>query len=128
MSKEFYSRELSACEALIMKSIWAYDGDMPLQKLMDTLRENYQKDYARTTVATFLSRLTTKGYVKTYRVGRTSFSHPLIDKDEYKQKLIREQSDFWFDGDDVSLIAALGCTKKFTEEEAAQITQIISNQ
>ena len=101
---------------------------MPLQKLMDTLRDNYQKDYARTTVATFLSRLTTKGYVKTYRVGRTSFSHPLVDKDEYKQKLIREQTDFWFDGDDVALIAALGQTKKFTEEEAAKINEIISNQ
>lgn len=107
MSKEFYSRELSACEALIMKSIWDYDGDMPLQQLLDTLKDKYQKEYARTTVVTFLSRLTAKGYVQTYRKGRTSFSHAVVDKDEYKSRMIREQSDFWFDGDDEALIAAL---------------------
>ena len=128
MSKEFFSRELSACEALIMKSIWDYDGDMPLQQLLDTLKNEYQKDYARTTVATFLSRLTAKGYVQTYRKGRTSYSHALMDKDEYKAKLIREQADFWFNGDDVALVKALAKSKQYSQEEADQISDAVKNQ
>ncbi len=111
MSKEFYSRELSACEAIIMKAIWDNGEDMPLQKLLDTLRDKYHKDYPRTTAATFLPRLHTTAYVTTNRVGRTSFSHPEVSLHDYRMKMIRETSDFWFDGDDDALAASLAESK-----------------
>lgn len=128
MSKEFFGRELSACETLIMKAIWDEKEDIPLQKLMDVLREQYHKDYARTTVATFLTRLSNKGYVQTYRKGRISFSHPLQNEEEYKEKLIREEADFWFGGDEAALIAALCKSKKLSPEKIQAMHDALDNQ
>lgn len=121
MAKEFYPRELSACEMLIMKVVWDYDGDIPLKDLMANLKDDYNKDYARTTVATFLTRLRNKGYIETYRKGRASFTHALKDQDEYKRKMLREELEFWFDGDIIAMISALCKSKGISEEETKRI-------
>ena len=127
MAKEFFGRELSACEMLIMKAVWSYDGDIPLKELMIQLRDVYHKDYARTTVATFLTRLHNKGYIETYRIGRASFTHPLKTLEEFREKLIREEIDFWFDGKDEDLVSAMCRTKKLTDESKDNIHTTISN-
>lgn len=125
MSKVIIDRQLSACETVIMKAVWDYEGDIPLQKLMDALKNDYGRDYARTTVATFLTRLANKGFVETYRKGRISFTHALKDEYEYKRKLIRQEADFWFDGKDVELICALFSTKKLSKEEADEVRRVL---
>lgn len=124
MAKEFYGRELSACETLIMKIVWDYDGDIPLKDLMASLKEDYQKDYARTTVATFLTRLHNKGFIETYRKGRASFTHPLKDQDKYKEKLLKEDLQFWFDGNMEALLAALCKAENISEEDTKKICEI----
>ena len=60
MSKRTVFTELSVCETLIMRQIWAYEGDIPVQTLIVKLNEEYGKNYARTTVVTFLSKLDRK--------------------------------------------------------------------
>ena len=52
MSKRTVFTELSVCETLIMRQIWAYEGDIPVQTLIVKLNEEYGKNYARTTVVT----------------------------------------------------------------------------
>lgn len=128
MGREIIDRQLSACETVIMKAVWDYEGDIPLQKLMDVLKTDYHKEYARTTVATFLTRLSNKGFVETYRKGRISFTHPLKDEYDYKTKLMRQEVDFWFDGDDVELLCALFRTKKPTEEVKERIRRAMDEQ
>lgn len=127
MSKEFFSRQLSACEVLIMKAVWNYDGDIPLQKLMESLRDDFHKEYARTTVATFLTRLSNKGYVQTYRKGRVSFTHALKDEEDYKQRLVQEEADFWFGGSEADLISALIKDRKLSKKEIEKIQSAISD-
>ena len=48
---------LSACEAMIMKVIWDQKGDISVPELIDLIQERYKRDYKRTTVVTFLTRL-----------------------------------------------------------------------
>ena len=91
MSSNYLGKELSACETLIMKAIWDYKEDIPLQKLLDTLRDQYGKEYARTTLATFLNRLIGKDFITTYRKGRISFTHALTTEDEYKENLMQKE-------------------------------------
>ena len=69
MSRNHFN-ELSPCEALIMKLIWEAPQDIPVQELIDQLRDDYGKDYARTTVVTFVGKLKDKRFVDTYRKGK----------------------------------------------------------
>lgn len=93
---------LSACEAVIMKTIWDADEDISVPDLIDALKK-YDKDYARTTVTTFLIKLTAKGFVRTYRKGKLSYVFPTKSEEEYKEFILDNMIDFWYGGN-VSLL------------------------
>jgi predicted transcriptional regulator len=100
MKEEFFEDEkgLSACETVIMKAIWDEEEDISIPNLIEVLRTKWGKDYARTTVTTFLTKLTAKGYVRTYRKGKLSYAHAVKSEEDYKTKLAVEHRDFWFGG------------------------------
>lgn len=75
---------------------------MKAEKLVK-LRD-YGKDYARTTVVTFLMKIEVKGYLTTCRKGISSYVRALKGKEEYKEKLLRDMVDFWY-GCDISAMA-----------------------
>ena len=83
MREQLLGREISGCETLIMKVVWDSEEDISTPELIDELRTRFGKDYARTTVVTFLQRLAEKGFVKTYRKGRIAYVHPLKSEKEY---------------------------------------------
>ena len=58
-------KELTSAEQVVMKCIWDYGKDMPLQQLIENLKQDYGKDYKRTTIRTFVLHLEEKGYVTT---------------------------------------------------------------
>lgn len=99
IEKQFEKSRLTACESIIMKEIWDYEEDYSIPELTETLRIKYNRDYARTTVVTFLLKLSDKRFVTTYRKGKYRYVHALKDKNEYVQKMISEELDFWFNGD-----------------------------
>ena len=65
-------KELTSAEQVVMKCIWDYGKDMPLQQLIENLKQDYGKDYKRTTIRTFVLHLEEKGYVTTYQIGKYS--------------------------------------------------------
>ena len=89
MEQYFFEEEknVSASETNIMKAIWDAKEDISVPDLMDQLRVKYGKDYARTTVATFLLKLSGKGFVRTYRKGKLSYARAIRSEEEYKRKL-----------------------------------------
>lgn len=129
MDERFFEedRNLSASETIIMKAVWDAQGDIATQELIKVLRTQYGKDYARTTVVTFLLKLSDKGFVRTYRQGKLSYVHAMKSEDEYKAKLLREETDFWFQGKVSKLVSALCSVKKLTKEEAAEIRSILDD-
>ena len=96
------TNNLSACEAVIMKTIWDADGDISVPDLIEALKK-YDKDYARTTVVTFLTKLTAKGFVKTYRKGKLSYVVATKSEEDYKDLILDNMIDFWYGGN-VSLL------------------------
>ena len=38
-------KELTSAEQVVMKCIWDYGKDMPLQQLIENLKQDYGKDY-----------------------------------------------------------------------------------
>jgi len=126
MSRNHFN-ELSPCEAL---SYEAYMGmqpqDIPVQELIDQLRDDYGKDYARTTVVTFVGKLKDKRFVDTYRKGKAAFIHPLRSEEEYRRQLLKEEADFWFNGKAVDMVASICESQKLEDDEVKRIKKILN--
>ena len=124
--EQFFEEEqnLTISETTIMKAIWDEETDISIPDLIEKLRTKYGKDYARTTVVTFLLKLSSKGFVKTYRQGKISFAHATKREEEYKKKLLSEETDFWFQGSVPSLLSALCKERKLTHEDINRTIEI----
>lgn len=125
MREEILGREISGCETLIMKIVWDSKEDISTPELMDALRVRFGKDYARTTVVTFLQRLAEKGFVETYRKGRVAYVHAIKARSEYAGKVICEAEEYLFDGDTSCLVAAICEKKTLSKEEIGRIRELL---
>lgn len=125
MREQLLGREISGCETLIMKVVWDSEEDISTPELIDELRTRFGKDYARTTVVTFLQRLAEKSFVKTYRKGRIAYVHPLKSEKEYTTKFLNEAEEFWFKGDTSTMMAALCDNKKLSKDEIGRIRDLL---
>lgn len=125
MREKIIGREMSGCETLIMKIVWSSKEDISTQEIIHQLKLQYEKDYARTTVVTFIQRLAEKGFVSTYRTGRVSYVHALKSEAEYQETFIQEAESFWFNGNAEFLFSTLCKTKKLSKEERKGIQDIL---
>ena len=120
-------RELSAAEAVIMKAIWEAKQDISVIELMRVLKENYGKDYKRTTMATFLLRLSEKDFISVYKDERLSYVHVEIPEEEYRAMIAKKDVDFWFKGRPCDLFATLYNSGSISKEDVAQIRGILDD-
>lgn len=125
MSRNHFS-ELSPCEALIMKLIWEAPQDMAVQELIDKLREDHEKEYARTTVVTFVGKLKDKRFVDTIRKGKTALIHPLRSRDDYRIEVLKEEADFWYNGDVFEMISSLIESQDLTEDQVKKLKKALT--
>lgn len=125
MKEEMIGRDLSGCEKLIMKIVWDAKEDISTPEIIEAIRIRYGKDYARTTVVTFVQRLMEKGFVTTYRKGRVSYVHAIRDEDQYKENILKHIEDFWFCGQPSSLLSALFRKSKPSQKEIMRMRKLI---
>ena len=118
---------LSDCESLVMQAIWDSGTDISTPELIETLRVRFRKDYKRSTVATFLLRLSEKGFVETYRKGRIAYVHALKSEEEYRSRLMREETDFWFGGSVSDLLDALGGVEELSKQSLKKIRDLLDD-
>lgn len=129
MNEQFFEEErnLSASETTIMKAVWDAGEDISIPDLIEVLRSDYGKDYARTTVVTFLLKLSDKGFVRTYRKGKLSYAHAMKSEAEYRTKLLNEETDYWFDGNVSNLFSALCKSRRLTKDEIGEIRSLLDD-
>lgn len=121
----FGKRILSECEEVIMKAVWDAGEDISIPDLITVLRERYGKDYQRTTVVTFLTRLAGKDYVETYRRGRLSYARPLKSEEEYKSYLAGRELNRWFRDDASDYVSSLLKERGISREEKEKIRRLL---
>lgn len=97
-------KDISKCEQMIMKIVWDSDHELSTAEVISAMKERFGKDYARTTVVTFIQRLIEKGYVITYRKGKQSYVRPIIKEQDYVENMLKDICDFWFEGDKEKMI------------------------
>ena len=119
--------ELSVCEAPIMKIIWESNPDISVPELVKQLNEQYGKEYARTTVVTFLTRMAGKGYITTQRRGRISYVHAIKSEQEYKQQLAQKEIEFWFLGSMAEFAQTLCAAAPLTHEECQKLRRLLDH-
>lgn len=119
--------ELSVCEAPIMKIIWESNPDISVPELVKQLNEQYGKEYARTTVVTFLTRMAGKGYITTQRQGRISYVHAIKSEQEYKQQLAQKEIEFWFHGSMAEFAQTLCAAAPLTHEECQKLRRLLDH-
>lgn len=118
-------RNLSSTESMVMKAIWEAGEDIAVPDLMTALKVKYAKNYARTTVQTFLLKLSEKGFVRIYRKGKLSYVRAVKEEVDYRAKILREELDFWYHGNTAELIAGLFHTGKLTDMDREQIRRAL---
>lgn len=116
---------LTSSEKYVMKAIWDAKEDIAFQDLLKRVKEQYGKDYARTTVATFLKNMEEKGFVSSYHIGRTAYIHAEKSEEEYKKQFIHYNTDFWFEGSAGKVMEALFETQDITKDEICKMRKML---
>lgn len=120
-------RDLTTCESMIMKAVWDSKEDLSTKELMEILRSRFGKDYAATTVRTFLVKLSDKGFIRTYRVKKNAYIHPMKSEEAYKALQIQKQTEFWYNGSASDLICAAVLASKITKEDLEKIRGMLDD-
>ena len=89
-------KELSEVEILIMKSIWKLGDDITTYDIIEYLKEHYDRNYARSTVKTYVTKLKGKGFLNTEVRGNYSYITAIISEED--ERLLAR----WFRKGDVS--------------------------
>lgn len=118
-------KTISSSEMLLMKCIWDAEGELSIPQLMELVHKQYGKEYKRTTVVTFLSRLQEKGYVQTCRRGRLSYVYAVCSEEKYKASIACQYTHLWFEGRPSNFLSALIGEEGITKEEAGRIRRML---
>lgn len=118
--------ELTNTEEMIMKCLWNLGTDASVADLLGSLKENYGKIYARTTISVFMSYLRDKGYVAYEKKGHAFVYHPLISEQSYQEKLLRNYLEKYFDNSLPGFVEAMLLYTKPDAAECGKIRDILS--
>lgn len=116
---------LSTGETLIMKVIWDQKKDVTITDLVSLLCEHYEKEYKRSTVVTFLTRLSDKRFISSRRDGRMTYIHAEKTEEDYRTLLANQQLDYWFQGKLPSMVSALTKDRHISKEDRARLREMI---
>ena len=125
MRRKSESNALSHCETQMMKLIWDAERELSIQEIIARFNERYHRDYARSTIVTFLGKLTEKGYVSTHREGKKAYIHAEVAEKLYIKQMLREETDFWFDGSLSEMMSVLFESREISKEESAKMRSIL---
>lgn len=115
-------KQLTGLQAKIMKVLWDR-GEASVVQVMDAL--TYEKDLARTTVATIIGRLEKYGYIARRRDGQTNIYYPLLSRADARQSMVFELVDSVFSGDRGQLVSHLLSDEEFSKEDIERVKEMI---
>ena len=109
-----------------MKCVWDAGEPVTCAYVIEKLKTDYGRDYAETTVYTFLKNLKNKGFIETFKKGITFFK-PKRELEEFRGAYIKKMVDFWFDGSVADFLSAFVEVQKIDEKEIKEIKKILKN-
>lgn len=114
-------KKLSDSEREIMEIIWKKSIPCCVQDIFSEL-ENKERKY--TTIATFLSRLVKKGFLKQEKKGVQNFYKAKLGKEDYLKKETNNFVKELYSGKAEELIACL-CKDKISKENYNELLKLL---
>ena len=93
---------------------------------MEVANSRYKKNWKPQTVSTFLGKLVRKGFLEQYRDGRYFYYHILVSRHDYRCRMLRDDLDFWDDGDVDEFVSELMDKKTFSIAQRTEILKMVS--
>ena len=110
--------ELTNTEQVIMKCIWEIGDNVAVADLLERLKTEYGKEYARTTISVFMSYLREKrSHAYVYK--------PLISEQDYQKELMKRYQKTSFSGSAVEFIRAYLDSQELTAEDLEAIRELV---
>ena len=100
-----------------MKCIWEIGDNVAVADLLERLKTEYGKEYARTTISVFMSYLRDKGYVTYEKRSHAYVYKPLISEQDYQKTS--------FSGSAVEFIRAYLDSQELTAEDLEAIRELV---
>ncbi len=108
-------------ELEIMKVIW--NANEPITSL-DIAKEVEDKGWKKTTIATFLSRLTEKGALCAEKNGKLYYYSPLITEKEYRKSQTKNLIKSLYNGSVKDFAVALFEEQKLSDKDIEELRSI----
>ena len=118
MKKQNEMKKLSDGELEVMQALWSIEGKASRKDIEEVVCRNHAM--AVTTLLTFLSRLTEKGFVKVEKLGNSNIYSALVKRHDY---LRIESNDFIKKtcGGSISAFASALCDSGISKEELLEL-------
>ena len=117
---------LTENEKITMKCVWDLGEGARLAHIMEVANSRYKKNWKPQTVSTFLGKLVRKGFLEQYRDGRYFYYHILVSRHDYRCRMLRDDLDFWDDGDVDEFVSELMDKKTFSIAQRTEILKMVS--
>ena len=122
MRQKKKSEFLIEVELEFMTELWAL-GSGSVRDVLARLAP--ERNLAYTSAATILRIMEQKDFVTSEKQGKTFVYRPLLAKDAYQSKTLRDLSDKLFDGTPASMVARLVNDQGLSEETLEEIRALL---
>lgn len=116
------SEFLTEVELEFMTELWAL-GQGSVRDVLARLAP--ERNLAYTSAATILRIMEQKDFVTSEKQGKTFVYRPVLAKDAYQSKTLRDLSDKLFDGTPASMVARLVDDQGLSEETLEEIRALL---
>lgn len=118
-------QQISSSELVLMKIIWKNGGSALYSYIMDELGKE-GNEWKKNTVLTLLSRLLSKKYLKTNKIGRRNKYIALVTEQEYQMAQTHCFVDKIYNGNVKNLVSALLQENIISADELKEIERFWS--
>lgn len=118
------SISIGDAELEIMKAVWRAKKPVTSVEIGEAVEE---KDWKKTTIATFLSRLVEKGALSAEKEGKVYYYTPIISQKEYRKSQTKNLIKNLYNGSVKDFALALFEEQKLSVEDIEELKQIFED-
>lgn len=122
MRKKKNSEFLTEVELEFMSELWEL-GEGSVRDVLERLAP--ERNLAYTSGATILRILEKKGFVKSTKQGKTFIYEPILTKDAYQSKSLKNLSEKLFDDTPASLVARLVDDFELSDDDFEELRALL---
>ena len=127
MKRKQEERQLTRAEMEVMSILWDCGKGMTTHEIIEQYPEPKP---AYSTIATFLKILINKGFLVSRKLeggGKTLVFHPLMTRDEYTNRVMKEVKSTFFGNSLKSMLSFFAKHEEVSEEDLKEIMEMISS-